>query len=71
MATDSFVGDGLTPSPYKLALAELEAERETIVQVHLSNSKDLREIHALKQRIENLENQLLAYEQELLACRVR
>lgn len=57
MASDSFVGEGLTPSPYKLALAALEAEQETIAVVHLRDPKDIQKIAELERRIEELEKQ--------------
>lgn len=58
MASDSFVGDGLVPSPYKLALAELEAEKESIAIVHLRDPKDVRRIEDLENYVKQLEHDL-------------
>lgn len=58
MASDSFVGDGLTPSPYKLVKAELEAEKETIAVVHLRDPKDIKLIAEMEEYIKILEKDL-------------
>lgn len=58
MATDSFVGDGLTPSPYKLVLAELEAEKQTVANVSFRDPKDIRRIEDLENYVKQLEHDL-------------
>lgn len=58
MANDSFVGDGLTPSPYKLALEALEAEKEAVCNVYMRDPKDIK-------RIEDLENYIMQLEHDL------
>lgn len=57
-ACDSFVGDGLTASPYKEALAALEAEKETVCNVYMRDPKDIRRIQDLENYIQMLEHEL-------------